>query len=93
MSEDSDAISYLSVDDILAIHELIVESNEDTEAGVASPGDVDYTVASIQEGHFGQTPKSIHEKAFQLLRLLAANHPFVDGNKRTALMSVRIFMR
>jgi death-on-curing protein len=26
-----------------------------------------------------------------LLRLLAANHPFVDGNKRTALMSVRVF--
>lgn len=91
MSEDSDSISYLSAEDILAIHELIVESNEATEAGVASPGDVDYTVASIQEGHFGRAPKSIHEKAFQLLRLLAANHPFVDGNKRTALMSVRIF--
>ncbi|WP_435349235.1 hypothetical protein [Haloarchaeobius sp. HRN-SO-5] len=70
MSEDSGSLSYLSADDILAIHELIVESNEDTEAGVASPGDVDFTVASIQEGHFGQTPKSIHEKAFQLLRLL-----------------------
>jgi death-on-curing protein len=26
-----------------------------------------------------------------LLHLIAANHPFVGGNKRTALMSVRIF--
>jgi death-on-curing protein len=34
---------------------------------------------------------SLNEKAFQLLRLIAANHPFVDGNKRTALLSVRIF--
>nr|WP_303648833.1 Fic family protein [Haloarchaeobius litoreus] len=25
------------------------------------------------------------------MRLIAANHPFVDGNKRTALMSTRIF--
>jgi len=91
MNDESDSIDYLSKEDILAIHELIVESNEDTEAGVSSPGDVDYTVDSIQQGHFGQTPESIHEKAYQILRLLAANHPFVDGNKRTALMSVRIF--
>jgi len=91
MEEESDSTSYLSADDILAIHELIVESNADTEAGVSSPGAVEYTVAAIQEGHFGQVPHSLHEKAFQLLRLLAANHPFVDGNKRTALMSVRIF--
>lgn len=28
MSEESDSVNYLSTDDILAIHELIVESNE-----------------------------------------------------------------
>lgn len=53
MNDESDSIDYLSKEDILAIHELIVESNEDTEAGVSSPGDVDYTVDSIQQGHFG----------------------------------------
>jgi death-on-curing protein len=91
MSEESDSVNYLSTDDILAIHELIVESNEDTEPGIPSPGDVAYAVEHVREGHFGQVPESLHEKAYQLLRLLAANHPFVDGNKRTALMSVRIF--
>ncbi|WP_326544626.1 type II toxin-antitoxin system death-on-curing family toxin [Halopiger djelfimassiliensis] len=45
----------------------------------------------MRTGHFGQTPESIHEKAFQLLRLIVVNHPFVDGNKRTALRSTRIF--
>ena len=50
-----------------------------------------YAVAHIQEGHFGHVPESLHEKAFQQLRLIAANHPFVDGNKRTELMSTRIF--
>ena len=91
MSEESDSVNYLSTDDILAIHELIVESNEYTEPGISSPGDVAYAVEHVREGHFGHVPESIHEKAYQLLRLLAANHPFVDGNKRTALMSVRIF--
>lgn len=91
MDEESESISYLSADDIHDIHELIVESNAETTAGVASPGDIEYAVEHIQEGQFGQVPESLHEKAFQLLRLIAANHPFVDGNKRTALMSTRIF--
>ena len=91
MAEESESISYLSAEDIRDIHELIVESNADTAAGISSAGDIEYTVEYIQEGHFGHVPESLHEKAFQLLRLIAANHPFVDGNKRTALMSTRIF--
>ncbi len=91
MDEEPGSISYLSADDIRDIHELIVESNADTAEGISSPGDIEYTIEHIQEGHFGQVPESLHEKAFQLLRLIAANHPFVDGNKRTALMSTRIF--
>lgn len=91
MDEEPKSVSYLSAADIRGIHELIVESNADTTAGISSPGDIEYTVEYIQEGHFGHVPDSLHEKAFQLLRLIAANHPFVDGNKRTALMSTRIF--
>ena len=91
MGEESESISYLSADDIHDIHELIVESNAETTAGVSSPGDIEYTVEHIHEGHFGHVPESLHEKAFQLLRLIAVNHPFIDGNKRTALMSTRIF--
>jgi len=36
-------------------------------------------------------PETIHEKAFHLLRLLVANHPFVDANKRTALNTTVVF--
>ncbi len=45
----------------------------------------------ISEGTFGSVPETIHEKSFHLLRLLVANHPFVDGNKRTALNTVTVF--
>ena len=91
MDGDSGSTRYLSADDILTVHELVVESNDDTEPGVSSRGDVEYAVDAIREGHFGRAPEGIHEKAYQILRLLAANHPFVDGNKRTALMSVQLF--
>jgi len=82
---------YLTVDDILTVHEVIVGSSEETAAGVAAEGDIDYVVEHVATGHFGQQPESVHEKAFQLLRLLVANHPFVDGNKRTALASTVVF--
>ncbi len=91
MDEESESIRYLSAADIHDIHELIVETSAETTAGISSPGDLEYAVEHMQEGHFGQVPESLHEKAFQLLRLITANHPFVDGNKRTALMSIRIF--
>jgi len=36
-------------------------------------------------------PETIHEKSYHLLRLLVANHPFVDANKRTALNTTAVF--
>jgi len=35
----------------------------------------------------------IHSNAYELLRLLVANHPFIDANKRTALNTVVVFYR
>jgi death-on-curing protein len=45
----------------------------------------------ISEGFFGEVPQTLHEKAVHLMRLLIADHPFVDGNKRTALRKVVVF--
>lgn len=35
----------------------------------------------------------LHEQAAALLHALAADHPFVDGNKRTAWLSAATFLR
>lgn len=40
-----------------------------------------YTSENLIDVH----PETIHEKAGQLMRLLVADHPHVDGNKRTTL--------
>jgi len=58
---------------------------------VLNVGDVEYAIEFVREGQFGSGPESLHEKAFHLLRLLVANHPFVDGNKRTALATTVLF--
>lgn len=84
-------IAYPSRDDIMTIHEDIVASDPDTEPGVISPDAVSSALTYVSEGYFGQVPETIHEKAAHLMRLLVAEHPFVDGNKRTALDTVAAF--
>jgi len=82
---------YLTVEDILTLHETILQADDSTEPGVRSRGDVQYAVSTVREGHFGEGPDTVHENAAQYLRLMTANHPFVDGNKRTALVSTVAF--
>ncbi len=82
---------YPSVEDVLDIHEDIVSEYPDTSPGVRRRGDVGFALAYVSDGSFGELPETIHEKSFHLLRLLVANHPFVDGNKRTALNTTAAF--
>jgi death-on-curing protein len=82
---------YPSVGEVLAIHEDIVSEYPDTSSGVQNRGDIEFALNYISEETFGSVPETIQEKSFHLLRLLVANHPFVDGNKRTALNTVTVF--
>ena len=76
---------HLTPEEIHHIHAEVVESDEETEPGTRNPGAVEFATEYIFEGMYGQVPETIHQKAAHLLRLIAANHPYVDGNKRTAL--------
>lgn len=82
---------YPSADDALDINEDIVSEYPDTSPGIQNRGDIEFALEYVSEGSFGSVPESVHEKAFHLLRLLVANHPFVDGNKRTALNTTTVF--
>jgi len=86
-----DSIWYPSVADIVAIHDDIVSEYSDTHQGMQNRGDIEFALNYIEHGSFGTKPETIHEKAFHLLRLLVANHPFVDANKRTALNTTVVF--
>ena len=83
-----DDFYYPTRDDILTIHKDIVREDQQTEAGVRSPETVESALAFVSVGYFDEVPESIHAKDTHLLRLLVAEHPFADGNKRTALTSV-----
>lgn len=82
---------YPTLEDVLAIHRDIVSEYPDTSAGVRSQGDIEFVLEYIWDGSVESGSADIHDTAFDLLRLLVANHPFVDGNKRTALNTVVVF--
>ncbi len=82
---------YPSVEDVLIIHAEIVSEYPDTSQGIKRPGDIEFALQYIDERSFDPAPETIHEKAYHLLRLLVANHPFVDANKRTALNTTATF--
>ncbi|GGL41587.1 hypothetical protein GCM10009037_26460 [Halarchaeum grantii] len=84
-------IVYPSVGLVIDLHEQVVAEGDVTEPGVRSKNAVESALQYISEGFFGEVPETIHEKAVHLMRLLVAEHPFVDGNKRTALRTVVVF--
>lgn len=91
MSDGQDELWYPTVDDIRQLHDDIIQEDPDATAGVEDEERVEFAIQYVQDGHFGEVPETVHEKAFHLMRLLASNHWFADGNKRTALNTTELF--
>lgn len=87
----ADSLWYPSVEEVVAIHDDIVSEYPDTDSGVRNRGEIAFVLDFVEGRTAGKAPETIHEKAFHLLRLLVANHPFVDANKRTALNTTAVF--
>ncbi|UIX33752.1 type II toxin-antitoxin system death-on-curing family toxin [Streptomyces sp. GQFP] len=81
---------YLSAEDVLDIAGLAVD---DQQVVVRDAGLLESAVHRPSASMFGQEAYSdLFEKAAALLQSLAINHPFVDGNKRTAWTSCVVFL-
>ncbi|KAA9404690.1 type II toxin-antitoxin system death-on-curing family toxin [Haloarcula hispanica] len=87
----TDDLAYPSVELILELHDQVVTEGDITEPGVRSEDAIASALQYVSEGFFGEVPGTIHQKAVHLMRLLVSEHPFVDGNKRTALRTVVVF--
>jgi death-on-curing protein len=78
---------YLTTDDVQMLNEGFVGADMLRDFGL-----LDSAVSRPQASAFGEDAHpSIHEKAAALLYGLARNHPFIDGNKRTAWASASVF--
>jgi len=85
-------MKYLVLEDILRLHYQIVEDFGGSH-GVRDEGRLQSAVAAPRQEVFGQEQyATIYEKAATYIRNIIADHPFVDGNKRSAITCVGIFL-
>ncbi|NDZ80957.1 type II toxin-antitoxin system death-on-curing family toxin [Streptomyces sp. SID10853] len=81
---------YLTADDGLAIADRAVD---DQDIVIRDAGLLESAVHRPSASMFGQEAyPDLFDKAASLLQSLAINHPFIDGNKRTAWVSCVVFL-
>lgn len=79
---------YLSAEDILAVHDEMLRCFGGA-GGVRDVNALNSSVGRPQSGYYAD----VIEEAAALFESLVRNHPFVDGNKRTAITATAVFMR
>lgn len=86
------AIRFLSVDDVLAIHDDTI-AHEGGLAGIRDPGLLESAVLMPQQQFGGEyLHAGLAAMAAAYLFHIAQNHAFHDGNKRTAALAALIFL-
>lgn len=79
---------FLTLADILVIHADQIEAHGGTP-GVRDPGLLEAALYRPQTGYY----PDLVEEAAALWESLSQNHPFLDGNKRTAFAAMHTFLQ
>ncbi|MEH2174066.1 type II toxin-antitoxin system death-on-curing family toxin [Nostoc sp.] len=83
---------FLSISQVLDIHQDEINSFGGT-SGIRDESLLDSALAQPQATFGGELlHPTIHEQAVAYLYHLAMNHPFIDGNKRTAFAVMDTFI-
>ncbi|WP_445630684.1 type II toxin-antitoxin system death-on-curing family toxin [Nostoc sp. DSM 114167] len=83
---------FLTISQVLNIHQRQIQRFGGT-SGVRDEGLLDSALAQAQATFGGELlHPTIHEQAAAYLYHLAMNHPFIDGNKRTAFAVMLTFL-
>lgn len=78
---------YPTLHEVLAIHAISIETYGGSD-GVRDMGAIEAALFRPQSGYYAD----IIEEAAALMESLLINHPFVDGNKRTAFAVCHVFL-
>lgn len=79
---------YLSISDLIRINERMVRRWGGI-AGIRDQFLLESAVARPQTGYY----QDVIEEAAALCESLLQNHPFLDGNKRSAIVATAVFLR
>lgn len=84
----SDRTLFLSVDEVLAIHQALLDGFGGPP-GVRDFGLLESALHRPRTGYY----RDLVEMAAALFESLLMNHSFVDGNKRVAFFATDVFLR
>ncbi|MFN6482858.1 MULTISPECIES: type II toxin-antitoxin system death-on-curing family toxin [unclassified Nostoc] len=85
-------LKFLTISQVLDIHQRQIQRFGGT-SGVRDEGLLDSALAQAQATFGGELlHPTIHEQAAAYFYHLAMNHPFIDGNKRTAFAVMLTFL-
>mgnify|MGYP002716735421 CR=1 FL=1 len=84
---------FLEMGDVLDIHHALISRFGGTP-GIRDSGLLESALSQPKATFFGELlHPTIHSQAAAYLYHIAKNHPFLDGNKRTALGAMEAFLR
>lgn len=86
-----DEPSFLSMEDILFIHEQEIQK-AGGDPGIRQKQDIQACADSPKASFDGEYLNDLFEMAASYIICLTIRHPFVDGNKRTALAAALTFL-
>ncbi|MBI2543485.1 MAG: type II toxin-antitoxin system death-on-curing family toxin [Candidatus Aenigmarchaeota archaeon] len=78
-------VVYLTIEEVVKIHEDMIKETGG-HPGIISYGNLDFTVNQAK------IPKNIERIATTLFYGILTSHPFIDGNKRTAISVLETFL-
>jgi len=83
---------YMTLEEILRLHFQLIEDFGGSH-GVRDTGRLKSVVQAPKQSVFGEEQyPSLYEKAAVYLKSIIGDHPFSDGNKRTAITVCGIFL-
>jgi death-on-curing protein len=88
-------ITFLTKEEVIAAHYFMMKRmNDAQQAGVKDHSLLDSAIHRPQQSLFGEDAyPNVFDKATALLESLVKNHCFHNGNKRTAYLVTKSFLR
>lgn len=85
-------MQYLTLEQLLQIHALVLLKDGGAD-GVRDVGRLEAVVATQHQVVFGEELyPSVYQKSAAIIRGIIGDHPFADGNKRTAMLAGLTFV-
>lgn len=86
-------MKFLKIEHILELHALVVQTTGGGK-GIRDLGRIESAVATQNQSVFGdELYTSVYDKSAALIRSIIADRPFIDGDKRTAMLVGLTFLK